>query len=73
MRQQGSNAVAVKRERIQSDKLHIRKSGNQVFYSVRDPIIIKVLELMRRYFYTHLQEAMDLLGEMDKAPTEVRP
>lgn len=49
-----------------------RKSGNQVFYSVRDPIIIKVLELMRRYFYTHLQEAMDLLGEMDKAPTEVR-
>jgi len=21
---------------------------------------------MRRYFYTHLQEAMDLLGEMDQ-------
>jgi DNA-binding transcriptional ArsR family regulator len=48
-----------------------RKSGNQVFYSVRDPIIIKVLVLMRRYFYTHLQEAMDLLGEMDQ-PTEAR-
>ncbi len=48
-----------------------RKSGNQVFYSVRDPIIIKVLALMRRYFYTHLQEAMDLLGEMD-GKTEVR-
>lgn len=43
-----------------------RKAGNQVFYSVRDPIIIKVLALMRRYFYTHLQEAMDLLGEMDQ-------
>ncbi len=41
-----------------------RKAGNQVFYSVRDPIIIEVLGLMRRYFYTHLQEAMDLLGEM---------
>jgi ArsR family transcriptional regulator len=41
-----------------------RKVGNQVFYSVRDPIIIEVLALMRRYFYTHLQEAMDLLGEM---------
>jgi hypothetical protein len=26
-----------------------------------------VLELMRRYFYTHLQEAMDLLGEMDQS------
>lgn len=51
-----------------------RKAGNQVFYSVRDPIILKVLALMRRYFYTHLQEAMDLLGEMDPkaaAPTEV--
>ena len=42
-----------------------RKAGNQVFYTVRDPIILKVLALMRRYFYTHLQEAMDLLGEMD--------
>ena len=50
-----------------------RKVGNQVFYSVRDPIIIKVLVLMRRYFYTHLQEAMDLLGEMDQKPDEVRP
>lgn len=49
-----------------------RKSGNQVFYSVRDPIIIKVLELMRRYFYSHLQEAMELLGEMDGKSTEVR-
>jgi ArsR family transcriptional regulator len=48
-----------------------RKSGNQVFYSVRDPIILKVLALMRRYFYTHLQEAMDLLGEMDQK-TEAR-
>lgn len=43
-----------------------RKAGNQVFYSVRDPILIKVLALMRRYFYSHLQEAMDLLGKMDK-------
>ncbi|HEY4379110.1 MAG TPA: metalloregulator ArsR/SmtB family transcription factor [Acidobacteriaceae bacterium] len=48
-----------------------RKAGNQVFYSVRDPIILKVLALMRRYFYTHLQEAMDLLGELDpKAAAE---
>ncbi|MGB7171230.1 MAG: metalloregulator ArsR/SmtB family transcription factor, partial [Acidobacteriaceae bacterium] len=26
-----------------------RKAGNQVFYSVRDPIILEVLALMRRY------------------------
>ena len=45
-----------------------RKAGNQVFYSVRDPLLIKVLALMRRYFYSHLQESMDLLATMDKRP-----
>ena len=29
----GSDPVAAKRERIQPDKLHVRKSGNQVLYS----------------------------------------
>ena len=48
-----------------------RKAGNQVFYSVRDPLLIEVLELMRRYFYSHLKEAMELLGEMDNSSTEV--
>jgi ArsR family transcriptional regulator len=27
-----------------------RKDGNQVFYSLRDPILGKVLDLMREYF-----------------------
>ena len=44
-----------------------RKAGNQVFYSVRDPIILKVLALMRRYFQKHLKEALEMLDEMDKA------
>src|SRR5665213_130424 len=48
-----------------------RKAGNQVFYSVRDPIIIKVLALMRRYFHEHLKEALELLDEMDKSPVGV--
>src|SRR5579862_323279 len=43
-----------------------RKSGNQVFYSVRDPLITEVLALMRRYFQTHLKEALDMLDEMEK-------
>ena len=47
-----------------------RKVGNQVFYSVRDPIINKVLALMRRYFQKHLKEALELLGEMDKRSAE---
>ena len=42
-----------------------RKVGNQVFYSVRDPIISKVLTLMRRYFQKHLKETLELLDEMD--------
>src|SRR5713226_6634375 len=33
-----------------------RKDGNQVFYSLRDPILGKVLNLMRQYFQAHLQE-----------------
>ncbi len=42
-----------------------RKAGNQVFYSMRDPIISKVLALMRRYFQKHLKDTMELLDEMD--------
>src|SRR3981189_3340324 len=34
-----------------------RKAGNQVFYSVRDPIIIQVLNLMRTSFHANLKEA----------------
>jgi ArsR family transcriptional regulator len=43
-----------------------RRAGNQVFYSVRDPIIIEVLHLMRTYFHAHLKEAMGMLDEMEK-------
>jgi len=44
-----------------------RKTGNQVFYSVRDPLIIEVLDIMRRYFHAHLNEALTTLKAMDKA------
>jgi ArsR family transcriptional regulator len=44
-----------------------RRSGNQVFYSVRDPLITEVLALMRRYFQAHLKEALNMLDEMEKA------
>src|SRR5271169_60970 len=43
-----------------------RKAGNQVFYSVRDPLILEVLDLMRRYFQTHLSEATAMLKEMEE-------
>ncbi len=43
-----------------------RKAGNQVFYSVRDPILIEVLNLMRTYFHAHLKESLTMLDEMEK-------
>jgi DNA-binding transcriptional ArsR family regulator len=45
-----------------------RKAGNQVFYAVRDPLIFEVLDLMRRYFQAHLNEALSMLEEMEQPP-----
>ena len=41
-----------------------RKDGSQVFYSLRDRVIGKVLDLMRRYFHAHLEESLELLEDM---------
>jgi ArsR family transcriptional regulator len=46
-----------------------RKEGNQVFYSLRDPIIGRVLNLMRQYFQANLKEALELLKDMQKDET----
>jgi ArsR family transcriptional regulator len=43
-----------------------RKEGNQVFYSLRDPALIAVLDIMKRYFQAHLSEALAMLKEMEK-------
>jgi DNA-binding transcriptional ArsR family regulator len=42
-----------------------RKDGNQVFYSLRDPILGKILNLMRQYFQAHLSEALTMLKDME--------
>ena len=46
-----------------------RKEGNQVFYTVRDPMIIEILDIMRNYFQVHLEESMAVLksAQMDGA------
>jgi ArsR family transcriptional regulator len=49
-----------------------RKAGNQVFYAVRDPIIIEVLNVMRTYFHAPLKEALGMLDEMEKPLEAVR-
>jgi ArsR family transcriptional regulator len=47
-----------------------RKEGNQVFYSVRDPLLIEVLDIMRRYFQAHVEEAISMLKEIDRTDRE---
>ncbi len=44
-----------------------RKAGNQVFYAVRDPLIIQVLDIMRQYFHAHMNEIVATLKAIDKA------
>jgi ArsR family transcriptional regulator len=41
-----------------------RKEGNQVFYSLRDPVLIEVLDILKRYFYSQLSETMSMLKEI---------
>jgi DNA-binding transcriptional ArsR family regulator len=40
-----------------------RKSGSQVFYSVRDTLIFQILDLMRQYFQNQVNESLGLLEE----------
>lgn len=49
-----------------------RKEGNQVFYSLRDPILMEVLAIMRRYFQLHIAGSMANLEEMEKAEVAAR-
>ena len=41
-----------------------RKEGNQVFYSLSNRVLIKVLDLMRQYYQAHLAEAAQMLREV---------
>ncbi|HME10616.1 MAG TPA: metalloregulator ArsR/SmtB family transcription factor [Bryobacteraceae bacterium] len=45
-----------------------RKEGNQVFYSLRDPVLIEVLDILKSYFYSQLSQTVSMLKEirMDK-------
>ena len=47
-----------------------RKEGNQVFYSLRDPLLNDLLDLMRSYFQRHMEDALAMLKEMNQAESE---
>lgn len=38
-----------------------RKEGTQVFYTIRDPLLIEVLDIMKRYFESHFNDALAML------------
>jgi len=40
-----------------------RKDGNQIFYRLRDPLVGDMLEMMRKYFFDHMNEAMQMLKQ----------
>ncbi len=42
-----------------------RKEGNQVFYSIRNPMLVKVLDIMRQYFQASLADAVQMLEEVE--------
>jgi len=41
-----------------------RKAGNHVFYALRDPVLIEVLDILRRYFYSQLTDTVSMLEEV---------
>jgi ArsR family transcriptional regulator len=48
-----------------------RKDGNQVFYSIRNPVLVQVLDIMRQYIQGSLADAVQMLGEVEfEAPPE---
>ena len=49
-----------------------RKDGNQVFYSLRSPVLSEVLDIMRHYFQANLAEAAQMLGEIEAEPAAKR-
>ena len=50
-----------------------RKEGNQVFYSVRDPFLFEILDLVRSYSATHLTEHMALLRRFKAEAQDAAP
>lgn len=43
-----------------------RKGGNQVFYSMANPVLAEVLDSMRHFCKTNLNQAIQLMGEMNR-------
>jgi ArsR family transcriptional regulator len=42
-----------------------RKDGNHVFYSIRNPVLVQVLDIMRQYIQGSLADAVQMLGKVE--------
>ncbi|HEX3601188.1 MAG TPA: metalloregulator ArsR/SmtB family transcription factor [Lacipirellulaceae bacterium] len=47
-----------------------RKEGNQIFYKLRNPLVGDILEMMRKYFFDHMNEAMEMLKQEKREATK---
>jgi ArsR family transcriptional regulator len=43
-----------------------RKGGNQVFYSLPNPVLGEVLDIMRHFCETNLNQAIEKMGEIHR-------
>jgi len=43
-----------------------RKDGNQVFYSIRNQLLVEVLDLMRLYFQSSLTDTIHMLEDVER-------
>ena len=50
-----------------------RKDGNQIFYRLRDPSFGEILELLRRFYVSQMQEAMAMFKEEELADAKRKP
>ncbi|MGD9905072.1 MAG: ArsR/SmtB family transcription factor [Vicinamibacterales bacterium] len=49
-----------------------RKAGNQVYYTLRDPVLIEVLDVLKRYFNAHLRRTAARLDRLHADHTRSR-
>jgi DNA-binding transcriptional ArsR family regulator len=47
-----------------------RKEGNQIFYRLRSPLVGDMLEMMRKYFFDHMNQAMEVVKQEKREATK---
>ena len=48
--------------------VNVRTSDNQVYYSLRDPVLLQVVDLLKQAFDTSLGQSQDRFADEDSEP-----